>query len=109
MANFGKGKVLTGKNLKESQKRREAKGDRRPAKNRQFTDELFTYKRGSVYRGKQYWIFENDITAFDISISEESFKKYKGKIKDKEIKITAKNNKKGSLSSIKSIEIIKEK
>ena len=54
-------------------------------------------------------VFVKDITAFDISISEESFKKYTGKLKAKEIKITAKSNEKGSLSSIKSIEIIKEK
>ena len=109
MANFGKGKVLTGKNLKESQRQREAKGERRPARNRQFTNELFTYKRGSVYRGKQYWIFENDITAFDVSISQENLKKYTGRIKAKEIKLTAKSNEKGNLISIKSIEIIKEK
>ena len=104
---FGKSKVLVNKNMKIAQQKRAVKGVRRPARNDKFIDERFSYKKGSVFRGKHYIIFENDITADDVRISETVFKKWTGKLSAKEIKITAKSNKKGGLIDIKSIEIIK--
>lgn len=103
---FGKSKVLVGKNLKESQKQRAVKADRRPARNNKFIDERFSYKKGSVFKGKHYIIFANDITADDVRVSEKTFKKWTGKLSAKEIKLTAKSNGKGGLIDIKYIEII---
>lgn len=93
--------------MKIAQQKRAVKGVRRPARNDKFVDERFSYKKGATYRGKHYIIFENDVTADDVRISEEVFKKWTGKLSAKEIKITAKSNKKGGLIDIKSIEIIK--
>jgi hypothetical protein len=103
---FKKSKVLVNGNMKIAQKKRAIKGDRRPARNCKFVDERFSYMRGSVYNGEQYWIFANDNTADDVRISEEDFKEWTGKLKAKEIKITAKSNKSGGLIDIKKIEII---
>lgn len=61
--------------------------------------------RGSVYNGEQYWIFANDNTADDVRISEEDFKEWTGKLKAKEIKITAKSNKSGGLIDIKKLKL----
>lgn len=109
MANFGKGKVLTGKNLKEGQKQRTNKSVRKPLRGKVIKDELFSYKKSALFRGKHYLIFDNDTTGYDVRVSEEIFKKHTGKLTADEIKINAKSNEKGSLISIKSIEIIKEK
>ncbi len=104
---FGKSKVLVNKNIKIAQKKRAVKGDRRPARNCKFVDERFSYMRGSVYNGEQYWIYANDKTGDDVRISEETFKEWTGKLKSKEIKLTARSNKSGGLIDIKKFEIIK--
>ncbi len=107
MAKIGKSKVLVGQNLKESQKQRASKGVRRPLRGKVINDERFSYKKGAVYRKKHYLIFDNDITGYDVRISEEQFKKLTGQLNADEIKITAKSDIKGNLTSIKKIEIIK--
>ena len=67
----------------------------------------FLIKKEAVYRKKHYLIFDNDITGYDVRISEEQFKKLTGLSNADEIKITAKSDIKGNLTSIKKIEIIK--
>ena len=67
----------------------------------------FLIKKEAVYRKKHYLIFDNDITGYDLRISEEKFKKLTGQLNADKIKITAKSDIKGNLTSIKKIEIIK--